>query len=261
MRPLSQLVLAFSLSCGFLNAAPIDDAFLSNQEKPFNGCQRVHAEVSAMTASFKNLIIEAFGDGFFARITNPKKVNNKSVELEVSDVLTLFDAIQDPWVQRMSRFIIQRVRRNTLQITLKSDAEDLDYASGTCWSSGGCHQIDILIDPEYIGTKNLGKYGIKAIIRSVLVHEAMHARIYEYCIKWLKDRGLSSYWQRKLSSATEEYMARLAEQYALGNSGPSAKFKAWFATVVDADAGFSVWKPLEDVWRDKLRKENIKVKE
>ncbi len=181
--------------------------------------------------------------------------SRKRLNLTPGDVEGLFSDAKDPWMQRMMRFITSEMRSGSLLVDLVGDAKTTGSAAGTCRSAscGADHQIQILLDKDLMAG-NPTKNGIRAAARATLVHEAMHARINEHLIKWLERNYLApENWVRRLDTSTEEFVARIADQRALGRSEINAKLRAWFSTFMDAGTLVNPWTDLESAWKQKLK--------
>ena len=127
--------------------------------------------------------------------------SRKRLSLTPNEVEGLFSDAKDPWMQRMMRFITSEVRSGNLSVELVGDEKATGYAAGTCRSAscGSSHQIQILLDNDLMAG-NPTKNGIRAAVRTTLVHEAMHARINEHLVKWLERNYLApADWVRRLA--------------------------------------------------------------
>ena len=54
--------------------------------------------------------------------------------LTPSDVENLFNDTNDPWMQRMGRYLLNGIRSDNITVDLVGDKKDTGYAAGTCWN-------------------------------------------------------------------------------------------------------------------------------
>jgi hypothetical protein len=221
-----------------------------------------HAASAACVEAFKAMtfierVAAVIGED---RIQGRIEVGTNAIPLNAEDVASLFSDVQDPWVARMGRYIVNGIKKGDTTVVLTSDAKGINFSAGTSWNgfySG--HDLTVLLDPDYSGGNPL-KNGIRNAARLVLIHEAMHSRISDYQVKWMKEHNVDVAWHKRMHTATEEFLARMAEQKTLGNTGWNAKIRAWFSTLIDGGEFVRPWTELETEWTRVLREQGIEVR-
>lgn len=208
-------------------------------------------------ATFRQLAERVIGSSLDGR--SSAEGESPRLTLTARDVEALFRDADDPWVQRMGRYLAQGILAGRISVALVGNKKDTDYAAGTCWHGGcGQHDILVLLDRHLMGSSP-ERYGLRAAARATLIHEAMHARINDYLHAWLERQGLDpALWHRRLDTATEEFLARLADQRALGRTGFSAGVRAWFDALINGGTLVNPWRDLESAWTAKLREHGIR---
>lgn len=181
-------------------------------------------------------------------------LHGKAVEI-------LFDDVQEnSFAQRIERYILHEIEESRMDIKIVSDKKHTGYASGTMWPRGcGETDIEILANEHIIGIEHIKRYGLKSVLRGILVHEVQHARIDYYLRRWLKRNGLSEHLVRKLDTVTEEFFARYGEMRALGHTESEAKDLAYEETVKMKGQGPEFRMRLEEAWKQKLDQLGIKI--
>lgn len=210
----------------------------------------------AADANFHQLVERVLGPEVRERLVG----SSHKLALTASDIDGLFKDTNDPWMQRMGTYLLNGVRSGDLTVDFTADKQTTGYAAGTCWNGGcGTHIIYVLLDSHLMGS-NPARNGIRVAVRATLIHEAMHARIHDYLERWLERQALDpQVWHRRLVTATEEYMARIADQRAIGRIGMNAKLFAWFSTLIDAGQVVNPWTRLEAAWTRKLKEAGVNM--
>lgn len=180
--------------------------------------------------------------------------------LGVNEIEILFDDTNsDPQQERIKRYLINKIKKDELEIEVVSNPKETGYAAGTAWHDS---IIQVLADSDIIGRRKLKSYGSKKVIRSIIAHEAYHVRIYQYLYKWLTKNNVpnETYWIGELRTTNEEYLARLFEQKSLGHVGIGARVRAFISTIIDAGSFPPIcWQRLERVWEKQLAKRGLKI--
>lgn len=210
-------------------------------------------------AAATNIFEEAFG-GFALESIRTQMGLHFRTTLDNKAVEYLFaDASENKYLERMKRYILREMSEGRMHVTIVSDRKETAYAAGDLWAGYENADIRILADRDILGSGKIRRHGAKSVIRATFIHEVEHARIDKYLRRWLKKHGVAEAWARRLNTTTEEYMARHAEERALGHSGIIAKTRACIATMLDAGMLPRFWKTLEEAWRQKLHKEGVEV--
>lgn len=224
----------------------------------------LHGRAEMKKATFEELFKTAFGQPFLDGENTFREPSNQPfeppeyfrVDLKASHIEGVFqDRVNDPFFRKWSNYIVRRMESNDLTILITNKRKLTNFAVGKMWHSS---EMTILFDPQLIGYGRIAKNGFRSVIRSIIIHEAFHGKLYEVKRWWLEKHGLHPSLATKLNTVTEEYLARKTEAKSLGSGNLAASLKAFLSTFIDAGENpFEGLKPLFDAWEDCLKKEGV----